>query len=176
MSDQSPLPRVVLSARMETTFDYAIEAVWPYMIHWGSWIDDFVAHHVAGTPESVGEVRRISSFDESGRLARSFCHEVIKFDPPNQFVYKMRSPLSEYDARTGQITEIPVIEYDINTLIDVGGKTLYSCDVVGEYRSPTILTEEQAHAAAEAYRVNGVKTWAEKYFPAVKKLMAQELG
>src|SRR5947209_7796848 len=115
------LPRVVVTAHLETTFDYPIEQVWPYMINWNPWIADFVAHPVAGNPDSVGEVRRVSNFDETGRLARSFFHEVIKFDPPRQFIYQMVSPLYEYDATSGEITEIPIVEFDINNLREVEG-------------------------------------------------------
>ena len=181
MPDQTPegkehLPRVRLTAHLETTFDYPAEKVWPYMVDWNPWIADFVAHPVAGKPDSVGEIRRVSNFDENGRLARSFFHEVIKFDPPRQFIYQMVSPLYEYDAASGDITELQIVEFDINNLREIDGKTLYTCDVVSEYRSPSIRTADEAKAAAESYATNAAKTWDEKYFPAVKKLMAEELG
>jgi hypothetical protein len=30
---------------VDTTFDHPVEKVWPYLLHWNEWIDDYAAPH-----------------------------------------------------------------------------------------------------------------------------------
>jgi hypothetical protein len=164
---------VDLLACVETTLDHPIENVWPYILHWNLWVDsrDYVQHRVAGSPDTIGEVKQITHLDGTGRMDASFFATIVKIVPHQQLIYKLWSPSYGYDAVTGISTEVPLTGYEVFNLREEIGHTVVSFYVFAESR-PTGVTEAQAQGMSNDYSVDTKKRWRDKYFPKLNELLS----
>jgi hypothetical protein len=165
---------VDLVLHVETALDQPIEEVWPYILNWTLWIDanDFVQHRVSGTPDTEGEIRRITQFDGAGRVAETFFIKVARIISGRQLVYKVLSPTYMYDAATGASTEVPTTGYEVINVHKEGDRTIVALDVFLDLR-PDGVTEEQANSMPAALRAEIEHKWHGKYFPKLKALLAK---
>ena len=168
--------KVDLLAHVETALDHPLEKVWPYILHWNLWVDekDYVEHHVAGSHDTEGEVKRITHFDETGRMDSSFFVTVIKIEPHKQLVYKILSPSYVYDAVTGASTEVPLTGYEVFDLREEKrDQTIVTLDIFAE-SCPAGISKDQVHGIAKDYRINTDKNWHGNYFPKLNKLLSNK--
>lgn len=165
---------VDLVSRVETTVDHPVEKVWPYILHWNSFVDEkeFLPHRVAGANDSVGEIKGVSHFDKTGRMESFFFLKTILIVPNKQLVLKVLSPEYAYDGETGLSTEVPQTGYEVFSTRENDGRTAVSLDVFVEMMPPGV-TEDQAQSIAEQYRIETEEKWYQKYFPKLKQLLAQ---
>jgi len=164
---------VNLLSYVETTIDQPAEKLWPFILHWHLWVDekDYVEHRVSGNPDTEGEIKRITHFDETGRMDSCFFVEIVKIEPCKQLIYKILSPSYEYDATTGASSESPFSGYEVFDIHEKGGKTVLTLNIVAEWRLGGI-TEEEAKRLSCEYRANMQKNWNENYFPKLKSLVS----
>lgn len=156
---------------VETVLDHPVEKVWPYLVYWEPWIAGYVIGSGSGKVDQEGETFDVRHFDEAGRIDESFTMKVIRFAPYQQFVLERVSPHTSYD-KDGDPTVLRFTGYDINGIFDVGGKSLITTDVIGDKWHPGI-TPEEAEAMAAEFTKGAVEAWEGKYFPALRKLLAE---
>jgi len=124
------------TVHVETTLEHPAEKVWPHILRWDAWIEDYREERVGGAPDAVGEVLRVSHFDETGRLDLSFFVSIFKITPHRQLVYKIISPLYSYDAETGAVTAAPTMGFEILNLREDGETTVIGLDAFIELTGP----------------------------------------
>jgi hypothetical protein len=172
--DTPPCVKVELISHVEVTLDHAVKKVWPYILRWDSFVDDkdFIPHRVAGAPDAVGEVKGVSHFDKTGRMDSLFFVKTIKIVPNQQMVLKVLSPEYVYDVKTGISTEVPQTGYEVFNIYEKDGRTIFTLDCFVEAMPPGI-TEDDVQRIAEQFQADTANNWDQKYFPRLKKLLAQ---
>jgi hypothetical protein len=164
---------VDLVLHVEESFDATAEQIWPYVLHWTSFVDenDFMAQSVTATPDTEGEVKRVSALAH-GRVESTFLLTVLKIVPNRMVVYKLTSPDWSFDADTGAVTETPQSGYELMSLREEGGKTVVMLDVLAESRPTGVTTQEQAQKFAADYAAFTDDRWRTNYFPRLRELLA----
>jgi hypothetical protein len=163
---------VDLVLHVEETFDHPAEQVWPYVLHWTSFVDenDFMAQSVTGTPDVEGEVKRVSALAH-GRVESTFLLTVLKIVPNRMVVYKLTSPDWSFDADTGAVTETPQSGYELVSLREEAGATVVMLDVLAESRPAGVTSPEQARQFAADYASFTENRWLTNYFPRLRQLL-----
>ena len=164
--------KIDLLARIETTLERPVAEVWPYVLHWPLWVDekDYLAHHVAGTPDTEGEIKRITQFDSTGRVESSFLIRVTRIVPHQQLIYKILPPYTTYDSVTGVGTEVPMTGYEVMDLSCENDRTTLRVFIYAE-SEPGDLTDDEVEKAARDYTTSTEQVWRDKYFPKLRDLL-----
>jgi hypothetical protein len=160
-----------LLIHVETALDHPVEKVWPHVLHWNQWVDDYLEHRIAGVPDVEGEIKSIEHFDETGRMDASYFAKVIRIVPRERLIYKILSPSCSYDATTGVRTEMPLTGYDIFNLRSEGGGTILTVEILADMVPAGVAHEQLQHFCAE-YTAKAEKAWYERYLPRLKELLS----
>src|SRR5258707_3907891 len=81
--------------RIDFILEHPIEQVWPIILDWKAWMNDFRIEHVSGPTDQVGEIDRMSYVDKSGKTTDGgFLLELVEISPEMRLVYRLL-PLKE---------------------------------------------------------------------------------
>jgi len=154
------------SYHSETVLDASVEEVWPYALDIKTWMNGHDLETVAGTPNTVGEIVKITPRNTPPSAPREHYafYQVTKIIPRKQIVIKV------YSAPGGTLGK-EVLEYDAITLFDEQGRTRVVFDMNGESIGPHIdASELEKEEKAEDEEVYGL---LEAYWKNLAALVAK---
>lgn len=144
--------------------DAPVDAVWPFIVDWTTWVDDKRLDHVSGQRGAVGEVQRLGTVDADGVVVSSFLVETARIVPNVRLAYRILPHGSEkthVDRSEG---------YAIFHLYPVGPRTLVTYETVSRMETSS-LSQEEFRAATAGSEAAGQTRWNERYIPRLRMLL-----
>jgi len=177
LSAQPVLPclSVDLLVSVETILEYPVETVWPYILHWKRWVDNYIEHRIAGTANAEGEIKSISHLDATGRMQAQYFVKLIKVVTHKLLVYKILSPCYNYDASNGARSQTELRGYDVFRVRPENRRTIMNLEIYAETELQN-TSETEARDFAQKHQIEAERNWYETYFPRLRLLLSQSQG
>jgi len=174
LSAQPALSRlsVDLLVSVETTLEYPVETVWPYVLQWKRWVDDYIEQRIAGTANTEGEIKSISHLDATGRMQSQYFVKLIRVLTHKLLVYKILSPSYNYDASNGARSQMALSGYDVFRVRAENGRTVMNLEIYADMELQN-TSETQARDFAQKHQIEAERNWYETYFPRLRLLLSQ---
>lgn len=151
--------------RIDFIIDHPAEDVWPLVVHWERWIEDYRSEHVSGERDAVGEIKKISKLGEDGKVTGYFFNEIVRLIPKERLVYRVL-PLEEPAFGLERIRG-----YEMFNVYEMNGKTLVTYQTVAQLETSLMSQEELNAAFGQQANANAVRMWSETYVPKLRKLL-----
>lgn len=160
-----PLATAHWLPRFDFILSHPVSSVWPLIVNWDRWIDDYACRHVSGTPDQAGQIKEVSKLDAQGQVQGTFRVHVVLVIPQVRLVYQIMQdgkPFGIHDRIQG---------YEVFNLYDQGAQTLVTYETVAHYESSQVSQPEYDAYIAQAYR-NRDSAWQGDYVPKLRTLLA----
>jgi len=141
-----------------------VDAVWPFIVDWTTWVDDKRLDHVSGERGAIGEVQRLGTVNAEGVVVSSFLVETARIIPNVRLAYRIlphASDKTHVDRSEG---------YAIFHLYPVESRTLVTYETVARMETSSV-SQEEFDATTERSEAAGQTRWNERYIPRLRMLL-----